>query len=286
MHRIYLSITFIISALALITCGKAQQPTRAPAGPYLGQKPPGLVPEVFAPGIVSTKHLEVFGIFSPDMQEFYFVRRGGAFKDSTLLAFRNGENGWTESVVSPSVGEPFISPDGKTMYFGNKYMERTDAGWSEVKQLEAPFRDIPIMRLTASTKGTYVLDAREEVGTLRYSRLKDGKREQPKAFGKEVNSGKWTAHPFIAPDESYLIWDSVREGGYGDSDLYISFRQKDGSWGPAINMGPDINTERENIYGSVTPDGKYFFYHTYFDNGEANIYWVDAKVIEKLRPEG
>ena len=36
-------------------------------GPYLGQKPPGSVAEVFAPGIVSTPHFDAFGVFSPDL---------------------------------------------------------------------------------------------------------------------------------------------------------------------------------------------------------------------------
>ena len=80
------------------------------------------------------------------------------------------------------------------------------------------------------------------------------------AFGEHINSGRFTAHPYIAPDESYLIWDSVRENGYGSADLYISFRHIDGSWGPAINMGKDINSELEDAYGSITPDGKYFFF--------------------------
>jgi len=38
---------------------------------------------------------------------------------------------------------------------------------------------------------------------------------------------------FIAADESYLILDSEREGDYGESNLFISFRQEDGSWGAA-----------------------------------------------------
>ena len=52
----------------------------------------------------------------------------------------------------------------------------------------------------------------------------------------------WTAHPFIAPDESYLIWDSEREGGFGESDLYISFRQDDGSWGLCHQYGRSRET--------------------------------------------
>src|SRR5690606_18870087 len=40
-------------------------------GPYLGQKPPGLIPEAFAPGIVTTEHYEFSGVFTPDQKEFY-----------------------------------------------------------------------------------------------------------------------------------------------------------------------------------------------------------------------
>ncbi|NET31429.1 MAG: hypothetical protein F6K19_05435 [Cyanothece sp. SIO1E1] len=255
---------------------------------YLGQKPPGLKAEVFAPGMVTTEHREYFGSFSPDLKEFYFKRKGGKYEKSTLVVIQYKDNRWQEYVISPpeaSIGEPSLSPDGNTIYLDSRYIERTDSGWSEVKSLGAPFTDIPIMRLTASSKGTYVFDEREEIGTIRYSRIIEGKREAPRAFGETINTGKWTAHPFIAPDESYLIWDSEREGGYGDSDLYVSFRQEDGSWGPAMNLGGDVNTEHEDIYGSVTPDGKYLFFHTYLGEGQANIFWVDAQVIYGLRDQ-
>lgn len=253
---------------------------------YLGQTPPGLKAKVFAPGIVTTEHVEFFGSFTPDLKEFYFKRKGGKYQKSTLVVIQYKDNQWIESVVSPataSVGEPSVSPDGNTIYLDHRYIERTDTGWSDVKSLGSPFDDIPIMRLTASINGTYVFDEKEEIGTIRYSRLIDGKYEAPKAFGKEINTGKWTAHPFIAPDESYLIWDSEREGGYGETDLYISFRQENGSWGAAINMGENINTEHNETYGSVSPDGKYLFFHTYLNKGGVNISWVDAQIIENLR---
>jgi len=256
-------------------------------GPYLEQEPPGLTPELFAPGIVSTESLEIEGVFAPDMKEFYFTRQeqGDSVK-THVIQYKNGA--WHASVVGPRTGEVFISTDGDTMYLGNKYRERTASGWSDEKSLGPQFEEIPIMRLTASATQTYVFDERDEIGTIRYSRMVDGEREAPKAFSEEINTGTFTAHPFIAPDESYLIWDSNREGGYGDSDLYISFRQEDGSWGPAINMGEDINTEYEDAYGSVTPDGKFFVFHTVhlgedFADSFADIFWVDAQVIENLR---
>ena len=43
---------------------------------YFGQKPPGLIPEIFAPGIVNTEEfIEIEGMFGADMNTFYFVRR-------------------------------------------------------------------------------------------------------------------------------------------------------------------------------------------------------------------
>ena len=91
-------------------------------------------------------------------------------------------------------------------------------------------KEYGIMRFSESAKGTYVFDD-YTIDVIRMSKLKDGKREEPTLLGKNINIGKWTAHPFIAADDSYLIWDSEREGGYGKSDLYISFKQKDGFLG-------------------------------------------------------
>jgi len=283
-------ILIIVFALFINACTTKNQGSKdsdSPTieNPYLGQKPPGSIPELFAPSIIKSNFREAEAAFTPDLKEFYFRRRGGEYKNNTLVVIQYKDNRWTESAVPPRAGEPFISPDGKILYLGNKYRERTSSGWSEVKSLGAPFKDIPIMRLTASSEGAYYFDEATEIGNIRYSRLIDGKRQKPRSLNKEINTGKWTAHPFIAPDESYLIWDSERENGYGDSDLYISFRQKGGSWGAAINLGDKINTEFAEAYGSVSPDGKYFFFHRSFGGDTGDIYWVDAQIIETLRPQ-
>jgi hypothetical protein len=251
---------------------------------YLGQKPPGITPELFAPDIIKTEFRQAAGVFTPDLKEFYFRRRGGEYENNTLVVVKYIDNKWTESVVETRAGEPFISLDGKTMHLGKKYRERTTTGWSEKKSLGGPFDSFRIMRLTASSNGTYYFDEASETGPLRYSRLINGIYEAPKTVNID-DIGNWNAHPYIAPDESYVIWDDQREkGGYGGADLYISFRQKDGSWGSSINLGDTINSEFEDAYGSITPDGKYFFFHRSYGNNKADIYWVDAQIIENLRP--
>lgn len=303
MNKIHLTFIAIL-ALALNACDTktkdskdnsqttTETSTLAKAKLYLDQEPPGLVPVPFAPGLVSTEHYEYSSTFSPDLKEFYCFKDGGAYKESSLVVFKYIDGTWQASTVSRRVGQPVISPDGKMMHLGRRYKARTATGWSEVKILDAPFSELPIMRLSASANGMYVFDSyvkEDPKFPIRYSRLVDGRFETPQAFGEQINSGvEHFNHPFIAPDESYLLWDAVKEDGQGSSDIYISFKQHDGTWGEAINLGDAINTEAWEASASVTPDGKYLFFsrNVGSDNYEnVDIFWVDAQVIETLRPK-
>ena len=75
-HAIGLFALLILFALCQARI-KQVKPDEFPAlqGPYLGQKPPGMTPEIFAPGIVSTAEFEFAGTFSPDGKEYFFTRR-------------------------------------------------------------------------------------------------------------------------------------------------------------------------------------------------------------------
>ena len=260
-------ILILVFALLLNACNTNKQKVKDSnssiiENSYLGQKPPGSTAEIFASGIVNTtENREVEGMSGADMNTFYFIKRpvGEESKFNVLAVFEYKNKEWHESVVFKGESEPSISPDGKIIYFSKNYIERTSEGWSELKSLGVPFKDIDIMRLSASSNDTYYFDTftPDLDKPIRYSRFIDGKYEQPKSLGNQFAIGKYNAHPFIAPDESYIIWDSRREGGYGSSDLYISFRTTDGLWGPAINMGDKINTSNKENYPSVSPDGKY-----------------------------
>ena len=259
-------------------------------GPLMGQKPPGRVAEPFAPGIISTAGgWELEGTFGPDMREFYFTTSQAEPFKPTVIGFRMEGNVWHKFIEFRRRGEVTISPDGHRMHMAKGYRDRQGEGWAERQSLGPMFDrdDWGIMRLSASVQGTYVFDDYKGGDVIRISRRQaDGTQAEPQLMGPEINSGQLTAHPFIAPDESYLIWDSEREGGFGDADLYISFRQPDGTWGPAINMGTSVNSERWDAFGTVTPDGKYLLFNRGMDenNDDVDIYWVDASIIEELRP--
>ena len=293
MKYVWLSVALLLSASVLAVDNNAQQVLPLLAGPYLGQVPLGLTPKKFAPGYVSTRHRDFSGSFTPDLTEFYFSRRDVDTQQWWLMRFKLENNQWQESVIGPRIGRPILSPDGNILHLGNKYRVRTADGWSEVKSLGQMFdrEDWGIMRLSAAADGTYIFDDYKSNDVLRISEVKNGQRQTPRLLADHINSGKWTAHPFIAPDESYIIWDSEKEQGFGDTDLYISFRQPDGAWGSAINLGDSINTDGTEASGYVSPDGKYLFFNrkpvrdTDGTQPEGDIYWVDSQVIEMLRPK-
>lgn len=286
MKQLYTLAILLLIFLLAVNKSYGQDEFPVLEGPYMGQKTPGQIAEVFAPGIISMDGWELEGVFAPGMKEFYYTRRAADGKKSIIVGFREQNNIWKKYIEIPRRGEVSFSPDGNRMHMAKGYLDRMGDGWSDLKKLGPMFdrKDFGIMRLSSSAHGTYTFDD-YTIDEIRISTIKDGVRQAPIKMDAEVNSGKWTAHPFIAPDESYLIWDSEREGGYGGSDLYIRYRQIDGAWGPAINMGDKVNSDKSDFFASVTPDGKYILFNRTVNEEPLNVdvYWVDARVIDLLR---
>ena len=282
MRKTYF-VSMLAMALFLTACKTKNQKAKDNDFPplenrYLDLKPPGLIPMLFAPGIVSTEeHLETVVTFSPDMKELSFTRSGGKYEEPTLIVMQNKNNQWNKKSNLSITDE-------------KKYQEQFRPSLSEIRSHE-PFKDIPIVGFSISSKGTlyfYVLDFEDVSGHMSYSRLINGKYEAPKKMSKAINRGKYIAHPYIAPDESYLIWDAEKVDE-NTPDIYISFRQPDGSWGAAISLGDKINTPLYEQHARVTPDGKYLF----FWKGDVKVredgsryvigspYWVDFIQLRK-----
>ena len=86
--------------------------------------------------------------------------------------------------------------------------------------------------------------------------------------------------PYISPDQSYIIFTSMnRPEGSG---LFISFNKKDGTWTKARYMGEVFGADA--LLTTMSPDGKYLFF-TGRREGRKGVFWVDAKIIENLKPE-
>ena len=293
-HIGYVNV-LLLFILTMSSNSYSKEELQASKNHYFGETPPGLTPQPFAPGIVNTEKWGDSVGFSPDVNTIYIKRwrHSREVEQPESHIFKNVDNQWHKTLMPDNMPKPFYSPDGQIQYHRSKYRELTADGWSEWRSLGPQFEEVRIMGLTASAKGTLVFDEnarhKDGYGTLFYSRLIDGKREDPKPLPKEINTGRWNAHPFIAPDESYILWDGEREDGYGEADLFISFQQKDGSWGDAINLGGAINTEVREGGPTVSPDGKYLFFNRMVprtdDSGkqQSDVFWVSAQIIEDLK---
>ncbi|HEY0741032.1 MAG TPA: hypothetical protein VGD40_06190 [Chryseosolibacter sp.] len=93
-----------------------------------------------------------------------------------------------------------------------------------------------------------------------------------------MNTSSYEADVFVAPDESYIVFAANRPDGLGSGELYVSFRNDDGTWTQSKSLGNSINTETDDFCPYVTADGKYLFYAS-----RGDIYWVSADVFKTLK---
>jgi len=322
IRKVAITLIILICPVICILCSR-DIPDDFPVlkGPYLGQKPPGLTPEVFAPGIVSTGYIEQFAYFTPDGRELYFLLRGAPF---TVILCMKEENGrWTKPQVAPFSGKYFakfcLSPDGNRIVLCSSqprdgkgkptnvlttwFVDRMETGWSEPRLIEL-FKDAAAPSIASNGNLYFYLDIENE-RDIYVSEFHDNSYTEPVKLGAAINSEFDEVDPFIAPDESYLLYGA---SGPDDDGLYISFRNNDGSWMNAVNMSKTTDIPPDANCPSVTVDGKYLFFTcikrlfpnysktpiSYDEkinilsspgNGSIDIYWVDAKIIEKFKPE-
>ena len=75
-----------------------------------------------------------------------------------------------------------------------------------------------------------------------------------------ANSISWDSHPCLSADGNTLIFVSSRPGGVGRNDIYVARRWPNGKWGRAVNAGPAINTEDDDIMPFLHPNGRTLFF--------------------------
>lgn len=332
--RTMCTIPSLVVALVTVACGPTVPPapkTHArPTGPYLGQPLPSEVPQPFAVDVLGAPY-DIRDIsWTPDGQQLFFTIWGRG-RGTIVTVARTGDV-WGQPEIAPFSGrssdlEPFVSPAGDELFFASRRpltggteekdwdlwaVRRTVSGWGEPANL-GPTINTPggeyYPSLTADETLYFTSERPDTLGgedIYRSRRLPDGSWSEPENLGPAVNSPGPDYNALIAPDESFLIFGSVREGDVGGGDLHIAFRDEDGSWLPARNMGDPINSTTLDYCPALSPDGRLLFFTsrrvpeehgrptTYpaLDaalrgpfNGSSNLWWVDAAIIDTLRPQ-
>jgi len=261
-------------------------------GPFLGQSPPTDGAQIFAPGLVSQQGRYEYALsFSPNGDEVLFSAMGSDQK-TTLMHARRVDDRWTEvAPIQLSRGakkeemEAFFCPDGKTIFFA-PYDEGMDVriwrvengpdGFGAAQQLQSPVNQTAAFYPTCASSGA-----------LYYSNIIERKIYRAEAgdgtYASTEDTGLAGAgHCYIAPDEQYALIDSRREGGFGDSDIYLVRKNDNGSWAEPINLGAQVNTHFSETCPSLSPDGKYIFFSRYNEpNAVSNIYWISSDVMKR-----
>ncbi|HNR39644.1 MAG TPA: ankyrin repeat domain-containing protein [Acidobacteriota bacterium] len=291
--------TGIVQMLQAAGAPKTMPPAPVLQGAYLGQKPPGNTPKLFAPGVVSTEKRELNSVFTPDGNEFLFTVQTVAGRYQIMTMKRQG-NRWSRPGVVAFSGtysdaDPFITADGRQLYFcSNRPKETTGSpkrhfdiwvatregdGWSAPREVGAPVNTIGNEFYPTLTRGgtLYLQAERPDARGLRdiyRAPYRNGAWTKPQNLGEPVNSYALEGDALIAPDESYLILSVTRPGGAGLGDLWISRRNAKGGWSPLRNLGRAVNTAGNEQCPALSPDGRYLFF-----TRDGDIYWVDARIL-------
>ncbi len=291
-------------------------------GPYLGQTLPGIEPEIFAPGLISTHYSQSYVAFLNEAlvcvysagterghETYYTYEKNGRWTAPQRAPFEElqGHPNYTTGPLGRKVyfhsGRP-THPDDNRQDDNIWAIEWTGSSWAEPEVLPAPANsDYGEAYPSATADGTVYFFTWRRPGTrgddVWVSRCIDGLYQEAERLPWPINTDFIEYDPYIAPDESFLVFGSNRPGGYGNSDNYICFHNEDGSWTPPINLGRPLNSSSYDLCANGTPDGKYFFFisgrKTDVDKGhigkksgeepgeDSDLYWVDFSFIDDLK---
>lgn len=147
------------------------------------------------------------------------------------------------------------------------FTERRGDQWSPAQPLPEPLNsslnegvdsfsaDGQLMFMTGCGRGNGIGSC-----DIYYSELRGDTWSVPENMGDIVNSIEWDSQSSISFDGNRIIFTSGRTGGYGDVDLYMIEKNPFGEWGPAMNLGPMVNTPFTEHSPFFSQDGKTLYF--------------------------
>ena len=262
---------------------------------------------------VNSPYKEYKPLLSPDGRTLFFSRKNhpgniGGVDDAEDIWFSEMDSTgeWQEAVNAGTElnneAPNFVSgitPDGNTvvLLLGNRYEKngKMKAGASistkEGDKWTKPYNLEIKNDYNYHDKVNYFLTNNRQVLLLAVERddtqgerdfyfsffQEDSTWTEPLNMGKVLNSVGDESSPFLAADDETLYFSTNGRGGYGSYDVYVSKRLDDTwtNWSEPQNMGPDINSERDDMFFNIPITGNYAYYTKSISDDDADIFRVE-----------
>jgi len=177
--------------------------------------------------------------------------------DESMLLFTSTRNGSTGGLLSSGKND-------EDLWYATAI---NDSTWSDSRNFGSPVNTPNNNGIASFTgDGQFVVCGRcgEKDGfgscDIYYSTLNGNTWSEPKNIGAVINTAEWDAHACISSDGKILIWASMRAGGKGNEDLWISYKDTLGNWSSPKNLGGIINTSGSEMCPYLLPDGKTLYF--------------------------
>lgn len=285
MKKLKLSFLLVVSCIG-ITFSQVIPDSEA----YLGQTPPGAIRKIFNlaadQGYFCVEKIAI----SPDGKEIYFEEVSTSWASFKIKYYKYSNNQWNGPF---NLFNNFyclsLSPDGNFMYFeNNNYNDswisvRQDSIWSVPLRFLEEFN---VHSLNVTNLGNYYLSSNPAGGLGQRDICKlivENSDTTLVGLGLPLNSSYNEGDFFISNDESFIILMSNRSGGFGSTDLYVSFKKSNNAWTNPKNLGTTVNTSGDDFGPYVTADNKYLFYESGYSS-PSSIYWIKIdELVDSLK---
>ena len=142
--------------------------------------------------------------------------------------------------------------------------ERVNGQWTKAKKLQSPINSALIEELAGVTSDgeTLLLYFNNDKGfdDIFISKKEKKVYSRPEMLSLTVNSEQSEEAAMISPDGNWIFFSSNRPGGFGGMDIYFSRRLPNGEWSNPKNAGANINTEYDDNFPYLAPDGETFYF--------------------------